>query len=97
METDVRSITGPVKVENTFQVNKWVRFALAAAVSLLGALIGWGLDYDWTKVVDPVTAGRIVFFIGAIKTMYTAFAPSAGSASAPTDSYIITQRGITKV
>lgn len=97
METDVRALTGPVKVENTFQVNKWVRFALAAVVALLGALIGWGLDYDWTKVVDPVTAGRIVCAIGVIKTLYTAFAPSSGSGSLPTDSYIITQRGITKV
>lgn len=97
METDVRALTGPVKVENTFQVNKWARFALAALVAVLGALIAWGQSYDWTKVVDVQTAGTIVFLIGVLKTVYTAFAPSSGSGSLPTDSYIITQRGITKV
>jgi hypothetical protein len=97
MEPDLRSLAGPVKVENTFQVNKWLRFALSAFVALLGALIAWGLDYDWTKVVDAKTAGTIVFVIGLLKTAYAAFAPSSGSGSLPTDSYIITQRGITKV
>jgi hypothetical protein len=97
METELRAVTGPVKVENTGQVNKWIRFALSAFVAILGALIAWGTSYDWTKVVDPQTAGTIVFIIGLIKTAYAAFAPSAGSGTAPTDSYIITQRGITKV
>lgn len=97
METDVRALTGPVKIERTFQVNKWVRMALAIAVALLGAFIGWALEYDWTKVVDVPTAGKIVAIIGIIKTLYVAFAPGSGSGSLPTDSYIITQRGITKV
>jgi hypothetical protein len=97
METDVRALTGPVKVENTFQVNKWLRMALAAVIVLLGALIGWGTEFDWTQVVSKETAGKLVFLFGLLKTAYTAFAPSSGSGSLPTDSYIITQRGITKV
>jgi hypothetical protein len=97
MEPDLRSLAGPVKVENTFQVNKWLRFALSALVAILGALIAWGLKYDWTKIVDAQTAGTIVFLIGLVKTAYVAFAPASGSGSLPTDSYIITQRGITKV
>lgn len=97
METDVRALAGPVKVEKTFQVNKWVRFTLAAAIVLLGAFIGWGTTYDWTQLVSVETAGKIVFVFGLLKTAYTAFAPSSGSGSLPTDSYIITQRGITKV
>jgi hypothetical protein len=97
MEPDLRSLAGPVKVENTFQVNKWLRFSLAAAIVLLGAFIGWGATYDWTQVVSVETAGKIVFVFGLLKTAYTAFAPSSGSGSLPTDSYIVTQRGITKV
>jgi hypothetical protein len=97
METDIRTITGPVKVDNTIQVNKWIRFALSASVTILGALIAWGTSYDWTNVVDAKTAGTIVFLIGLLKTAYNAFAPAAGSGTAPTDSYIITQRGITKI
>jgi hypothetical protein len=97
METDIRTITGPVKIENTIQVNKWIRFGLAAIVTILGALIAWGQSYDWTQIVSKETAGTIVFLIGILKTVYTAFAPAAGSGTAPTDSYIITQRGVTKV
>jgi hypothetical protein len=97
MEPDLRTLSGPVKLDNSIQVNKWLRFALSAVVALLGALIAWGASYDWTNVVDPKTAGIIVFLIGALKTAYNAFAPAAGTGTVPTDSYIITQRGITKV
>lgn len=97
MGTDVRTLSGPLKVENTIQVNKWIRVALSVMVAVLGGLIAWGLAYDWTKIVDAETAGKIVFVIGVIKTLYGAFAPASGTATVPTDSYIITQRGVTKV
>lgn len=97
MEPDLRTLSGPIKIDNSIQINKWIRFALSAFVALLGAFIAWGASYDWTKVVDAQTAGTIVFIIGLIKTGYSAFAPAAGKATLPTESYIITQRGITKV
>jgi hypothetical protein len=97
MEVTGRTLSGPVKLDNSIQINKWIRFALAAVVAILGGLIAWGQTYDWTQIVSKETAGTIVFLIGLLKTAYTAFAPSSGKGTAPTDGYIITQRGITKV
>lgn len=98
METDLRTLTrGPLKVENTVQVNKWIRMALSAAVAILGGLIAWATSYDWAKIMEPETAGKIVFILGVVKTLYAAFAPASGTATVPTNGYVITQRGITKV
>jgi hypothetical protein len=36
MEVTGRTLSGPVKLDNSIQVNKWIRFALAAVVAILG-------------------------------------------------------------
>lgn len=82
---------------NTFQVNKWLRLFLSVVVALLGAVITWGSTYDWTQIVSPETAGKLVFAIGVLKTVYASFAPSKGVATTPTDNYVITQRGVTRL
>lgn len=98
METEqLRTLSGPVKLDNTVQVNKWIRMALAILIALLGAFISWGAGYDWTQIMSTETAGKLVFFFGLLKTAYSAFAPASGKATVPTDGYVITQRGITKV
>jgi hypothetical protein len=97
MEPDLRTLSGPVKLDNSIQVNKWIRVALAGLIALLGAFISWGAGYDWTQIMTKETAGKLVFVFGLLKTAYSAFAPAAGKGTVPTDSYIITQRGITKV
>lgn len=81
----------------TFQVNKWLRIALSIGVLFLGAVIGWGADYDWTQIVTKETAGKIVFAFGLLKTIYASFAPGSGVATTPTDGYVVTQRGIQKL
>ncbi len=67
-------------------VNKWVQFALAALV----ALLGFASSFDWTTIVSPQSAGIIVGVIGVFKMMTNALAPAPGTGAAPTDGTIIT-------
>lgn len=86
-----------VKPTQTFQINKWLRVFLSLLVALLGAVITWGTSYDWAKIMDADTAGKMVFALGVLKTLYAAFAPGSGVATTPTDGYVITQRGVVKL
>jgi hypothetical protein len=67
-------------------INKWVQFALAALV----ALLGFAASFDWTALVSPQTAGVIVGVIGVFKMLTNALAPGAGKTAAATDGSIIT-------
>jgi hypothetical protein len=67
-------------------VNKWIQFALAALV----ALLGFASSFDWTTLVSPQTAGVIVGVIGVFKMLTNAIAPAPGKTLAPTDGAIIT-------
>jgi hypothetical protein len=67
-------------------INKWVQFALAALV----ALLGFAASFDWTALVSPQTAGVIVGVIGVFKMLTNALAPGAGKSAAATDGSIIT-------
>ena len=67
-------------------VNKWVQFALAALV----ALLGFASSFDWTTLVSPKTAGVIVGVIGVFKMLTNAVAPAAGKSATATDRSIIT-------
>jgi hypothetical protein len=67
-------------------VNKWVQFALAALV----AMLGFASSFDWTTLVSAKTAGVIVGIIGVFKMLTNAVAPAAGKTAAATDGTIIT-------
>jgi hypothetical protein len=67
-------------------VNKWVQFALAALV----ALLGFAASFDWTTLVSPQTAGVIVGVIGVFKMLTNALAPAPGKTANATDGSIIT-------
>jgi hypothetical protein len=67
-------------------VNKWVQFALAALV----AMLGFASSFDWTTLVSAKTAGVIVGIIGVFKMLTNAVAPAAGQTAAATDGTIIT-------
>jgi hypothetical protein len=67
-------------------INKWVQFALAAFV----ALLGFAASFDWTTLVSPQAAGTIVGIIGVFKMLTNALAPAPGKAVAATDGAIIT-------
>jgi hypothetical protein len=67
-------------------INKWVQFALAALV----ALLGFAASFDWTALVSPQMAGVIVGVIGVFKMLTNALAPGAGKSAAATDGSIIT-------
>jgi hypothetical protein len=67
-------------------VNKWIQFALAALV----ALLGFAGSFDWTTIVSPQAAGVIVGVIGVFKMLTNALAPGAGKTAAATDGALIT-------
>jgi hypothetical protein len=67
-------------------VNKWIQFALAAFV----ALLGFASSFDWTTLVSAKTAGVIVGVIGVFKMLTNAIAPAPGETVAATDGAIIT-------
>lgn len=70
------------------QVNKWVQFAMSAAIVLSGALIA----FDWTTLVSPTTAATIVSVLGLIKLVTNAIAPAAGVQTTPTGGGLITHK-----
>jgi hypothetical protein len=72
--------------EYVMLLNKWVQFALAALV----ALLGFASSFDWTALVAPKTAGVIVGVIGVFKMITNAIAPAPGKTAAATDGAIIT-------
>jgi hypothetical protein len=72
--------------EDVMLLNKWVQFALAALV----ALLGFASSFDWTALVAPKTAGVIVGVIGVFKMITNAIAPAPGKTAAATDGAIIT-------
>ncbi|MBV8848102.1 MAG: hypothetical protein JOZ16_00800 [Methylobacteriaceae bacterium] len=67
-------------------LNKWVQFALAALV----AVLGFASSFDWTTLVSPKTAGVIVGAIGIFKMLTNALAPAPGKTASATDGAIIT-------
>ena len=67
-------------------LNKWVQFALAALV----AILGFASSFDWTTLVSPKAAGVIVGIIGVFKMLTNALAPAPGKTAAATDDAIIT-------
>ena len=67
-------------------LNKWVQFALAALV----ALLGFAASFDWTTLVSPQAAGTIIGIIGVFKMLTNAVAPAPGKSAAATDGAIIT-------
>jgi hypothetical protein len=67
-------------------VNKWVQFALAALV----AMLGFASSFDWTTLVSAKTAGVIVGIIGVFKMLTNAVAPAAGKTATATEGTIIT-------
>jgi flagellar biosynthesis protein FliP len=50
--------------------NKWIRFALSLATTILGFLAA----YNWSQLVDAKTAGLIVMAIGIVKMIIDAVA-----------------------
>jgi hypothetical protein len=67
-------------------LNKWVQFALAALV----ALLGFASSFDWTTLVSPKSAGVIVGVIGVFKMLTNAIAPAPGKTAVATDGTLIT-------
>ena len=55
--------------------NKWVMFGL----SLLTALLGFAVSFDWTTLFSAKTAGIIVAVIGMVKMVTSTMLPHIGS------------------
>jgi hypothetical protein len=67
-------------------LNKWIQFALAALV----ALLGFAASFDWTSLVSTKTAGIIVGVIGVFKMITNALAPKPSQAVEPTGGAVVT-------
>lgn len=74
------------------QVNKYYRMGLSAIVMILG----WALAFDWTKVLEPKTAGTVMGIIGFIKFVYAFVAPTPGTPTQPVgnNTSLITSQGV---
>lgn len=66
--------------------NKWIRFALSAAVAALGIAAG----LDWSSVVSPGAAGKIIGAIGMAKMAMDALAPAVGQPVVETGKTLVT-------
>ena len=66
--------------------NKWIQFALSAAIALSGSAAA----FDWSAVVSSKTAGSIAAGIGLVKMVLNAIAPAAGTVAAPTNGTFVT-------
>lgn len=67
-------------------LNKWLQFALAALV----ALLGFAASFDWTTLVSSKSAGVIVGVIGVFKMITNALAPSTTQVITPTGGSVVT-------
>lgn len=67
-------------------LNKWIQFALAALV----ALLGFASSFDWTTLVSAKTAGVIVGVIGVFKMITNAMAPKTTQVIQPTGGTVVT-------
>ncbi|GAC1340044.1 MAG: hypothetical protein NVSMB26_28010 [Beijerinckiaceae bacterium] len=67
-------------------LNKWVQFALAALV----ALLGFASSFDWTTLVSAKSAGLIVGIVGVFKMLTNALAPASGQTASATKGALVT-------
>lgn len=67
-------------------LNKWLRFAMSAAMGLTGL----AMAMDWSSILSPGTAGKIIGVLGTIKMIEAYLAPAAGMSAQPTGNSIVT-------
>lgn len=68
--------------------NKWIQLA----ISLLIALDGWAVTFNWVSVTNATLAGAIVGVAGTAKMILNAIEPSAGQTVKPTGNTLITHK-----
>ena len=69
-------------------VNKWIHFAMSMAIVLFSAMAA----FDWTTLVDPATAAKIVAAIGLAKLVLNALNPASDAPLRVTGDMLVTHK-----
>lgn len=78
-------------IKEGVQVNKYIRVALSAIVTAVGAFLFLADNVNWNGLLGPKSGAAIVMVIGLIKIAYAALAPSPSQNTVATGNTIVTQ------